>query len=133
MKKKSYTAPNHSKRSRTTVTRTFTITIRIECKHYFITKSDIARYLIDSFIFFAMLAIPLTGISIYFEKYFIMWALIPLAILIFTLGYATFKTNGYSVNGEQITLVYRSLGKYTGLVRRRHVQSMEKDTIIFPA
>ncbi|KAA0764624.1 PH domain-containing protein [Bacillus sp. SH5-2] len=94
-------------------------------------KAALRRYLIDSFIFFAMLAIPLTGISIYFEKYFILWALIPLAILIFTLGYATFKTNGYSVNGEQITLVYRSLGKYTGLVRRRHVQSMEKTQSYF--
>ncbi len=60
-----------------------------------------------------------------------MWALIPLAILIFILGYATFKTNGYSVNGEQITLVYRSVGKYTGLVRRRHVQSMEKTQSYF--
>ncbi|HFK1549788.1 PH domain-containing protein [Bacillus albus] len=94
-------------------------------------KSALRRYLIDSFIFFAMLAIPLIGISIYSEKHFIMWALIPLAILIFTLGYATFKTNGYSVNGEQITLVYRSVGKYTGLVRRRHVQSMEKTQSYF--
>ncbi|HGH7173283.1 TPA: PH domain-containing protein [Bacillus wiedmannii] len=94
-------------------------------------KAALRRYLIDSFIFFAMLAIPLIGISIYFEKHFIMWALIPLAILIFTLGYATFKTNGYSVNREQITLVYRSVGKYTGLVRRRHVQSMEKTQSYF--
>ncbi|MCU5096901.1 PH domain-containing protein [Bacillus wiedmannii] len=94
-------------------------------------KVALRRYLIDSFIFFAMLAIPLIGISIYFEKHYIMWALIPLAILIFTLGYATFKTNGYSVNGEQITLVYRSVGKYTGLVRRRHVQSMEKTQSYF--
>ncbi|MES5953744.1 PH domain-containing protein [Bacillus fungorum] len=94
-------------------------------------KAALRRYLIDSFIFFAMLAIPLTGISIYFEKYFILWALLPLAILIFTLGYATFKTNGYSVDGEQITLVYRSVGKYTGLVRRRHVQSMEKTQSYF--
>ncbi|PEC55983.1 hypothetical protein COC58_23840 [Bacillus cereus] len=94
-------------------------------------KAALRRYLIDSLIFFAMLAIPLIGISIYFEKHFIMWALIPLAILIFTLGYATFKTNGYSVNGEQITLVYRSVGKYTGLVRRRHVQSMEKTQSYF--
>ncbi|MFJ7763750.1 PH domain-containing protein [Bacillus toyonensis] len=94
-------------------------------------KSALRRYLIDSFIFFAMLAIPLTGISIYFEKYYIMWALLPLAILIFTLGYATFKTNGYGVNGEQITLVYRSIGKYTGLVKRRHVQSMEKTQSYF--
>lgn len=94
-------------------------------------KAALRRYLIDSFIFFAMLAIPLTGISIYFEKYYIMWALLPLAILIFTLGYATFKTNGYSVNGEQITLVYRSGGKYTGLIRRRHVQSMEKTQSYF--
>ncbi|EJS74739.1 PH domain-containing protein [Bacillus cereus] len=94
-------------------------------------KAALRRYLIDSFIFFAMLAIPLMGISIYFEKYFIMWALLPLAILIFTLGYATFKTNGYSVNGEQITLVYRSVGKYTGLVRRRHVQSIEKTQSYF--
>ncbi|MEE3948797.1 PH domain-containing protein [Bacillus wiedmannii] len=96
-----------------------------------LSKAALRRYLIDSFIFFAMLAIPLIGISIYFEKHFIMWALIPLAILIFTLGYATFKTNGYSVNGEQITLVYRSVGKYTGLVRRRHVQSMEKTQSYF--
>lgn len=94
-------------------------------------KAALRRYLIDSLIFFAMLAIPLIGISIYFEKHFIMWAFIPLAILIFTLGYATFKTNGYSVNGEQITLVYRSVGKHTGLVRRRHVQSMEKTQSYF--
>ncbi|MGG1341535.1 PH domain-containing protein [Bacillus toyonensis] len=94
-------------------------------------KAALRRYLIDSFIFFAMLAIPLTGISIYFEKYYIMWALLPLAILIFTLGCATFKTNGYGVNGEQITLVYRSVGKYTGLVKRRHVQSMEKTQSYF--
>ncbi|MGA5659023.1 PH domain-containing protein [Bacillus bombysepticus] len=94
-------------------------------------KAALRRYLIDSFIFFAMLAILLTGISIYFEKYYIKWALLPLAILIFTLGYATFKTNGYSVNGEQITLVYRSVGKYTGLIRRRHVQSMEKTQSYF--
>jgi len=94
-------------------------------------KAALRRYLIDSFIFFAMIAIPLIGISIYFEKHFIMWALIPLTILIFTLGYATFKTNGYSVNGEQITLVYRSVGKYTGLIRRRHVQSMEKTQSYF--
>ncbi|PFR43174.1 PH domain-containing protein [Bacillus cereus] len=94
-------------------------------------KAALRRYLIDSFIFFAMLAIPLTGISVYFEKYYIMWALLPLAILIFTLGYATFKTNGYSVNGDQITLVYRSVGKYTGLIRRRHVQSMEKTQSYF--
>ncbi|MGH1287699.1 PH domain-containing protein [Bacillus toyonensis] len=94
-------------------------------------KAALRRYLIDSFIFFAMLAIPLTGISIYFEKYYIMWVLLPLAILIFTLGYATFKTNGYGVNGEQITIVYRSIGKYTGLVRRRHVQSMEKTQSYF--
>ncbi|PFC54321.1 PH domain-containing protein [Bacillus cereus] len=94
-------------------------------------KAALRRYLIDSFIFFAMLAIPLTGISVYFEKYYIMWALLPLAILIFTIGYATFKTNGYSVNGEQITLVYRSVGKYTGLIRRRHVQSMEKTQSYF--
>lgn len=78
-----------------------------------------------------MLAIPLTGISIYFEKYYIMWALLPLAILIFTLGYATFKTNGYGVTGEQITMVHRSIGKHTGLVRRRHVQSIEKTQSYF--
>ncbi|ALQ66807.1 PH domain-containing protein [Bacillus thuringiensis] len=94
-------------------------------------KAALRRYLIDSFIFFAMLAIPLIGISIYFEKHFIMWALIPLVILIFTLGYATFKTNGYRVDGEQITLVYRSIGKYTGLIRRRHIQSMEKTQSYF--
>ncbi|QWH41134.1 MULTISPECIES: PH domain-containing protein [Bacillus cereus group] len=94
-------------------------------------KAALRRYLIDSFIFFAMLAIPLTGIIIYFEKYFIMWALLPLAILIFTLGYATFKTNGYGVTGEQITMVHRSIGKHTGLVRRRHVQSIEKTQSYF--
>ena len=62
-----------------------------------------------------------------------MWALLPLAILIFTLGYATFKTNGYSVNGEQITLVYRSVGKYTGLIRRRHVNQWRRHNHISSA
>lgn len=94
-------------------------------------KAALRRYFIDSFILFAILAIPLTGISIYIEKHYIIWALLPLAILIFTLGYATYKTNGYSVNGEQITLVYRSVGKYTGLVRRRHIQSIEKTQSYF--
>ncbi|QWG27048.1 hypothetical protein EXW58_05325 [Bacillus mycoides] len=94
-------------------------------------KAALRRYLIDSFIFFAMFAIPLTGIIMYFEKYYIMWALLPLAILIFTLGYATFKTNGYGVTGEQITMVHRSIGKHTGLVRRRHVQSIEKTQSYF--
>ncbi len=68
-KRKSYTPSNHSKRPSTTVTRTFTITIRTEYKYDFITKKRaLRRYLIDSFVFFAMIAIPLIGISIYSEK-----------------------------------------------------------------
>lgn len=39
--KKSYTASNHPKRSSTTVTRAFTITIRTAYKYDFITKSSI--------------------------------------------------------------------------------------------
>ena len=94
-------------------------------------KAALRRYLIDSFIFFAMIAIPLIGISIYFEKHFIMWALIPLAILIFILGYATFKTNGYSVDLGGLRIIKKKDGKYTGLIRRRHVQSMEKTQSYF--
>lgn len=41
-RRKSYTASYHSKRSSATITRAFTITIRTECKYYFVTKSSIA-------------------------------------------------------------------------------------------
>ncbi|KFN04540.1 hypothetical protein D0U04_14710 [Bacillus clarus] len=89
-------------------------------------KVALRRYLFDSFVFFSILAIPITGVSIYFEKYFVILSLLPLFGLIFLLGYATFRAGGYGVKGEQVTIVYRSIAKYTGLVRRRHVQSIEK-------
>ncbi|MCI0766799.1 PH domain-containing protein [Bacillus sp. TL12] len=94
-------------------------------------KTALRRYLLDSFIFFCILAVPITGASIYFEKYFGIWALLPLFGLLMSLGYATFRAGGYSVEGEQLTIVYRSLAKYTGLVRRRHVQSIEKTQSYF--
>jgi len=48
-----------------------------------------------------------------------------------SLGYATFRAGGYRVEGEQLTMVYRNIAKYTGLVRRRHVQSIEKTQSYF--
>lgn len=94
-------------------------------------KTALRRYLLDSFIFFCILAVPITGASIYFEKYFVIWALLPLFGLLMSLGYASFRAGGYRVEGEQLTIVYRSLAKYTGLVRRRHVQSIEKTQSYF--
>lgn len=94
-------------------------------------KTALRRYLLESFIFFCILAVPITGASIYFEKYFIIWTLLPLIGLLLSLGYATFRAGGYRVEGEQLTLVYRNIAKYTGLVRRRHVQSIEKTQSYF--
>ncbi|MBO1625867.1 PH domain-containing protein [Bacillus arachidis] len=94
-------------------------------------KTALRRYLLDSFIFFCILAVPVTGASIYFEKYFIIWILLPLFVLLMSLGYATFRAGGYRVEEEQLTMVYRNIAKYTGLVRRRHVQSIEKTQSYF--
>ncbi|MBC6976116.1 PH domain-containing protein [Bacillus sp. Xin] len=94
-------------------------------------KTALRRYLLESFIFFCILAVPITGASIYFEKYFVIWALLSLFGLLMSLGYASFRAGGYSVEGEQLTIVYRGLAKYTGLVRRRHVQSIEKTQSYF--
>ncbi|PEA81936.1 PH domain-containing protein [Bacillus pseudomycoides] len=94
-------------------------------------KTALRRYLLGSFIFFCILAVPITGVSIYFEKYFVIWALLPLFGLLMSLGYATFRAGGYRVEGEQLTMVYRNIAKYTGLVRRRHVQSIEKTQSYF--
>ena len=94
-------------------------------------KTALRRYLLDGFIFFCILAVPITGASIYFEKYFIIWTLLPLFGLLMSLGYATFRTGGYRVEDEQLTMVYRNIAKYTGLVRRRHVQSIEKTQSYF--
>ncbi|MEN1939130.1 PH domain-containing protein [Paenibacillus sp. 102] len=94
-------------------------------------KTALRRYLLESFIFFCILAVPITGASIYFEKYFMIWTLLPLFGLLMSLGYATFCAGAYRVDGEQLTMVYRNIAKYTGLVRRRHVQSIEKTQSYF--
>lgn len=94
-------------------------------------KTALRRYLLESFLFLCILAVPITGASIYFEKYFMIWTLLPLFVLILSLGYAKFRTGGYRVEGEQLTMVYRNIAKYTGLVRRRHVQSIEKTQSYF--
>lgn len=94
-------------------------------------KTALRRYLLESFLFFCILAVPITGASVYFEKYFVIWTLLPLFGLLLSLGYAKFRAGGYRVEGEQLTMVYRNIAKYTGLVRRRHVQSIEKTQSYF--
>lgn len=90
-------------------------------------KTAFRRYIIESLIYFGILALPITGAVVYFEKYMIAFVLLPLLLLLTSIGYAQYRAGGYATDGEQLTMVYRSIAKYTGLVRRRHVQSITKE------
>lgn len=40
------------------------------------------------------------------------------------LAYARYKSGGYELRENQLTVVYRNFSKYTGIMRRRHVQAV---------
>ncbi|HFJ9434001.1 PH domain-containing protein [Bacillus thuringiensis] len=87
-------------------------------------KVALRRYIIMGWITSAVLAVPIAGASIYFKQYIALFTLIPLCIAFTILAYARYTSDGYMMKENQLTMVYRGLAKYTGIMRRRHVQGV---------
>ncbi|MED2866492.1 PH domain-containing protein [Bacillus thuringiensis] len=87
-------------------------------------KAALRRYIIMGWITSAVLAVPIAGASIYFKQHIALFTLIPLCIVFTILAYARYTSGGYMMKENQLTMVYRGLAKYTGIMRRRHVQAV---------
>ncbi|PDY45925.1 PH domain-containing protein [Bacillus pseudomycoides] len=94
-------------------------------------KAALRRYLIMSWITFVITSVPIIGASVYFQQYSALFVLVPLFLLFTILGYGKYKTGGYAIKSDQLMLVYRGIAKYTGFVKRRHVQAMTKKQSYF--
>ncbi|MES5895439.1 MULTISPECIES: PH domain-containing protein [Bacillus cereus group] len=87
-------------------------------------KDALRRYVVMGWITSAVLAVPIAGASIYFKQHTALFVLIPLFIVFTILAYARYKSGGYMIRENQLIMVYRGLAKYTGIMRRRHVQAI---------
>ncbi|MFC8053121.1 PH domain-containing protein [Bacillus cereus] len=87
-------------------------------------KAALRRYVIMGWITSAVLAMPITGASIYFKEHIALFTLIPLCIIFTLLAYVRYTSSGYMIRDNQLVTVYRGLAKYTGIMRRRHVQAV---------
>lgn len=87
-------------------------------------KTALRRYIIMGWITTAVLAVPIVSASIYFKQYIALFTLIPLCIGVTILAYARYTSGGYMMRENQLTMVYRGLAKYTGIMRRRHIQAV---------
>ncbi|EEL35875.1 hypothetical protein bcere0019_9340 [Bacillus cereus Rock3-28] len=87
-------------------------------------KAALRRYIIMGWITTAVLAVPIVSASIYFKQYIALFTLIPLCIGFTILAYARYTSGGYMMRQNQLTMVYRGLAKYTGIMRRRHIQAV---------
>ncbi|QUG82944.1 PH domain-containing protein [Bacillus nitratireducens] len=85
-------------------------------------KAALRRYVIMGWITSAVLAVPIAGASIYFKQNIALFTLIPLFIVFTLLAYARYKSGGYMIRDNQLVMVHRGLAKYTGIMRRRHIQ-----------
>ncbi|PGO34328.1 hypothetical protein CN984_03430 [Bacillus cereus] len=85
-------------------------------------KAALRRYIIMGWITSAVLAVPIAGASIYFKQNIALVTLIPLFIVFTLLAYAKYKSGGYMIRDNQLVMVHRGLAKYTGIMRRRHIQ-----------
>ncbi|MDA1678125.1 PH domain-containing protein [Bacillus cereus group sp. TH152-1LC] len=87
-------------------------------------KAALRRYIIMGWITSTILAVPIIGASIYFKQNMALFTLIPLFIIFTLLSYARYTSGGYMIRDNQLVMVYRGLAKYTGIMRRRHVQAV---------
>ncbi|ENQ3077264.1 PH domain-containing protein [Bacillus cereus] len=94
-------------------------------------KTAMRRHMLDNFIFACIVAVPIIGSSIYFHKHFLLALLLPLFLVSIWLGYAQYKAGGYRIDGDQLTMSYRGIAKYTVFVKRRHIQSLKKSQSYF--
>ncbi|PES74888.1 hypothetical protein CN505_08005 [Bacillus cereus] len=85
-------------------------------------KAALRRYIIMGWITSAVLAVPIAGASIYFKQNIALFTLIPLFIVFTLLAYARYRSGGYMIRDNQLVMVHRGLAKYTGIMRRRHIQ-----------
>ncbi|MED1057360.1 PH domain-containing protein [Bacillus mycoides] len=85
-------------------------------------KAALRRYVVMGWITSAVLAVPIAGASIYFKQHTALFVLIPLFIVFTILAYARYKSGGYMIRDNQLVMVHRGLAKYTGIMRRRHIQ-----------
>ncbi|WP_044444055.1 PH domain-containing protein [Bacillus mycoides] len=85
-------------------------------------KAALRRYVVMGWITSAVLAVPIAGASIYFKQHTALFVLIPLFIVFTILAYGRYKSGGYMIRDNQLVMVHRGLAKYTGIMRRRHVQ-----------
>ncbi|RWS42022.1 hypothetical protein EKA14_16365 [Bacillus mycoides] len=85
-------------------------------------KAALRRYIIMGWVTSVVLAVPIVGASIYFKQHIALFTLIPLCVVFTILAYARYTNGGYMMRENQLTMVYRGLAKYTGIMRRRHVQ-----------
>ncbi|QWH05272.1 PH domain-containing protein [Bacillus mycoides] len=85
-------------------------------------KAALRRYVIMGWITSTVLAVPIAGTSIYFKQHTALFVLIPLFIVFTILAYGRYKSGGYMIRDNQLVMVHRGLAKYTGIMRRRHVQ-----------
>ncbi|WP_420986526.1 PH domain-containing protein [Bacillus toyonensis] len=90
----------------------------------YLPKAALRRYIIMGWITTAVLAVPIVSASIYFKQYIALFTLIPLCIGFTILAYARYTSGGYMMRENQLTMVYRGLAKYTGIMRRRHIQAV---------
>ncbi|CAM4027527.1 MULTISPECIES: PH domain-containing protein [Bacillus cereus group] len=96
----------------------------MEEKIVHLPKAALRRYVIMGWITSAVLAVPIIGASIYFKQNMALFTLIPLFIIFTLLSYARYTSGGYMIRDNQLVMVYRGLAKYTGIMRRRHVQAV---------
>ncbi|MED0990834.1 PH domain-containing protein [Bacillus nitratireducens] len=85
-------------------------------------KAALRRYIIMGWITSAVLAVLIAGASIYFKQNIALFTLIPLFIVFTLLAYARYRSGGYMIRDNQLVMVHRGLAKYTGIMRRRHIQ-----------
>ncbi|MED0934435.1 PH domain-containing protein [Bacillus mobilis] len=89
-----------------------------------VPKAALRRYVIMGWITSVILAVPIVGASMYFKQNMALFTLIPLFIIFTLLAYARYKSGGYMIRDNQLVMVYRGLAKYTGIMRKRHVQAV---------
>ncbi|MBE5105849.1 PH domain-containing protein [Bacillus thuringiensis] len=94
----------------------------IEGEMVHLPKTALRRYIIMGWITSVVLAVPIVGASIYFKQNITLFTLIPLCIVFTMLAYNRYTSGGYMMRENQLTMVYRGLAKYTGMMCRRHVQ-----------
>lgn len=71
-----------------------------------------------------ILTVLIASVSIYLKQYIALFFILPLFIVFSLLAYARYKSGGYELRENQLTVVYRNFSKYTGIMRRRHVQAV---------